>query len=89
MCKLSDRSALAGSIATMDRLIRTLVQKADIPLDDAVRMASETPAKIMGVYDRKGSLAKGKDADIIILDGDLNLRAVWAQGKLVEGTNTL
>ncbi len=43
----------------------------------------------MGVYDRKGSLAKGKDADIIILDGDLNLRAVWAQGKLVEGTNTL
>ena len=89
VCKLSDRSALAGSIATMDRLIRTMVQKADIPLADAVRMASETPARIMGVYDRKGSLQRGKDADIIILDKDLNLRAVWAMGKLVDGTNKL
>ena len=89
VCKLADRSALAGSVATMDRLIRTLVQKAEIPLEDAIRMASETPSKIMGVYDRKGSLQKGKDADMLILDQDLNIRAVWAMGKLVEGTYTL
>ena len=87
--KLADRSALAGSIATMDRLIRTMVQKAEIPLEDAVRMASETPARIMGVADRKGTLEKGKDADIMALDDDLNVRAVWAMGKIVEGTNTL
>ena len=86
VCKLADRSALAGSVATMDRLIRTLVQKAEIPLDDAIRMASETPSKIMNVYDRKGSLQKDKDADIMILDDDLNVRAVWAMGQLVEGT---
>ena len=89
VCKLADRSALAGSVATMDRLIRTLVQKADIPLEDAVRMASETPAKIMNVYDRKGSLQKDKDADIMILDENLKIRAIWAMGKLVEGTYTL
>ena len=89
VCKLADRSALAGSVATMDRLIRTLVQKAEIPLEDAVRMASETPAKIMNVYDRKGSLQKDKDADILILDEDLKVRAVWAMGKLVEGTLSL
>ena len=89
VCKLADHSALAGSIATMDRLIRTVVQKAEIPLEDAVRMASETPARIMGVYDRKGSLQKGKDADILVLDEDLNVRAVWAMGKLVPETNTL
>jgi N-acetylglucosamine-6-phosphate deacetylase len=89
VCKLSDRSALAGSIATMDRLIQTLVQKADIPLEDAVRMASETPAKIMNVYDRKGSLEKDKDADIMILDDNLNIRGVWAMGKLVEGTYSI
>lgn len=89
VCKLADRSALAGSIATMDRLIRTMVQKAEIPLEDAVRMASETPSRIMGVYDRKGSLAKGKDADILSLDKDLNIKAVWAMGKIVEGTNQL
>ena len=86
VCKLADRSALAGSVATMDRLIQTLVHKAEIPLDDAVRMASETPAKIMNVYDRKGSLQKDKDADIMILDDKQNIRAVWAMGKLVEGT---
>ncbi|MBS1308524.1 MAG: N-acetylglucosamine-6-phosphate deacetylase, partial [Bacteroides sp.] len=78
VCKLADHSALAGSVATMDRLIRTMVQKADIPLADAVRMVSETPARIMGVYDRKGSLQKGKDADIIVMDEDLKIRAVWA-----------
>ena len=89
VCKLADRSALAGSIATMDRLIRTMVQKAEIPLEDAIRMASETPARIMGVADRKGTLEKGKDADILSLDDDLNVRAVWAMGKIVEGTNTL
>lgn len=84
VCKLADHSALAGSVATMDRLIRTMVQKADIPLADAVRLVSETPARIMGVYDRKGSLQKGKDADIIVMDEDLKIRAVWAMGKLVS-----
>jgi N-acetylglucosamine-6-phosphate deacetylase len=85
VCKLSDRSALAGSIATMDRLIRTAVQQAGIPLNDACRMVSETPARIMGIYDRKGSLQRGKDADIIVLDSELNVHAVYAMGKLVTG----
>lgn len=83
VCKLADHSALAGSIATMDRLIRTMVQKADIPLADATRMASETPARIMGVSDRKGSLSKGKDADIIAMDSSLNVQGVWAMGQPV------
>ena len=89
MCKLSDRSALAGSIATMDRLINVAVTKANIPLRDACRMASETPARIMGIYDRKGSLQRGKDADIMILDNDIQLRAVYSMGELVEGTGKL
>lgn len=84
VCKLADRSALAGSIATMDRLIRTTVNMAGIPLEDAARMASETPARIMGVYDRKGSIQKGKDADIIIFDKDLNLTNVIAMGKEIK-----
>ncbi len=84
VCKLSDRSALAGSIATMDRLIRTMVMQAGIPMNDAVRMASETPARIMGIYDRKGSLQRGKDADILILDDNCELKAVYAMGNLIE-----
>lgn len=79
VCKLADRSSLAGSIATTDVLVSTMV-KAGIPLGDALRMASETPARIMGVDDRKGSLQKDKDADILILDDELNVRAVWQGG---------
>lgn len=84
VCKLADRSALAGSIATMDRLIRTMVQKAEIPLAEAVRMTSETPARIMGIYDRKGSLAVGKDADIVMMDDSLTIQGVWSMGQQVE-----
>lgn len=84
VCKLKDGSAIAGSCATMDRLIRTIVKEAGIPLEDAVRMASETPALIMGVYDRKGSICKHKDADIIVMDKNLNLTHVIAMGKAVE-----
>lgn len=86
VCKLSDRSALAGSIATMDRLIRTCVQQAGIPLEDACRMASETPARIMGILSRKGTLEAGKDADILLLSADekLDLQLVMAMGRVVE-----
>lgn len=87
VCKLADRSALAGSIATMDRLIRTCVQQAGIPLADACRMASETPARIMGVYGRKGSLEAEKDADIIMFDDALKLTYVMQMGRVV--TNEL
>ena len=83
VCKLADRSALAGSIATMDRLIATAVHMADILLQDACRMVAETPARIMGIYDRKGSLQRGKDADILILDKDIKLHAVYSMGNRV------
>lgn len=84
VCKLADRSALAGSVATMDRLVRTAVQQAEIPMEDACRMVSETPAKIMGIYDRKGSLQRGKDADIICFDKDQQLTFVMQCGRVVK-----
>lgn len=84
VCKLADRSALAGSIATMDRLVRTAVQQGCIPMEDACRMISETPAKIMKIYDRKGSLETGKDADIILFDADQQLKFVMQMGRVVK-----
>lgn len=84
VCKLADRSALAGSIATMDRLVRVAHQQAEIPLEDCCRMISETPAKIMGIYDRKGSLQSGKDADIIAFDKNQNLTFVMQCGRVVK-----
>ena len=87
VCKLADHSALAGSIATMDTLICTCIQKAEIPMIDVFRMASETPAKIMGIYDRKGSIEEGKDADIMMFNDDINLTYVMQMGH--EVTNEL
>ncbi len=84
VCKLRDGSAIAGSCATMDRLIRTAVVDAGIPLEDVARMVSETPALIMGVYDRKGSICKHKDGDIIIMDKNLNLSRVIAMGRVLD-----
>lgn len=81
--KLADRSALAGSIATTDRLIRTMVQKADVPIVDAVKMASETPARIMKVIDRKGTIEKGKDADIIIFNENIDIQCTIVNGKVI------
>lgn len=78
---LADHSALAGSVATMDRLIKTMVTQADIPLYDALIMAAQTPATIIGANNRKGSLQPGKDADIILLDNEINLHAVFAMGN--------
>lgn len=89
VCKLADHSSLAGSIATMDKLVQVMAFKANIPVADAIRMASETPANIIGIGDRKGTLQRGKDADILILDKKLNVRCVFAAGNMVEGTNTL
>ena len=88
VCKSRDLKQLVGSVATMDVLVQNMV-KAGVPLEDVLRMASETPAKLMGVYDRKGSLEKDKDADILILDKKLRIRAAWSMGQMIEGTNTL
>lgn len=83
VCKLKDRSALAGSIATADRLIRTCVLQADIPLSDAVRMASETPARIMNILDKKGTLEKGKDADIILFNENIHIQTTIVEGNII------
>ena len=84
VCKLKDHSTLAGSIATMDRVIKVAVE-AGIPFEDAVRMASETPAKVMNCYDRVGSLEEGKDADVVTMNKDLEVTGVWSQGVRYEG----
>lgn len=84
VCKLADRSALAGSIATMDRVVATAVKKVGIPLADVIRMTSETPAHIMGEDDHIGTLRKGYDANIVIYDADIQLQFVMQKGNIVR-----
>jgi N-acetylglucosamine-6-phosphate deacetylase len=83
VAKLPDRSSFAGSVATADRLVRTMTQMADVPLTDAIRMITSTPARIMGVGDKKGSLIAGKDADLVIFDRDINIEMTLIKGRVV------
>lgn len=82
VCKMPDRSAFQGSIATTDRLLRVAVQEAGIPMEDAVRMLTQTPANVMGLT-TKGFLAEGYDADLLVLDEQLFLRKILVMGKEV------
>jgi N-acetylglucosamine-6-phosphate deacetylase len=83
VAKMPDRTAFAGSVATFDRLVRNMVKLAEVPLIEAVRMASETPARIMKISDKKGSLEKGKDADIVIFDDDIQIDTTIVNGEIV------
>lgn len=82
VAKLVDRSAFGGSIATFDQLIRTLI-KAEIPFLDIIKMSTLTPARIMGIDNKTGSLEKNKEADIIVFDKDINMHAVLVRGNRV------
>ena len=86
VAKLPDRSAFAGSVATADRLVRNMIQLADVPLCDAVRMMTSTPAAIMGVADRKGTLTPGKDADIVLFDERINIQLTMVGGNIIYTT---
>jgi len=88
VAKLPDRSAFAGSVATTDQLVRNMIKLADIPLIDAIAMMTATPAKIMGVYDTKGELAVGKDADIVIFDDYINIHHTVIGGRLIYSADT-
>lgn len=83
VAKLPDRSAFAGSVATADRLVRTMIQVADIPLIDAVKMMTATPARILHVENRIGSLAIGKEADILLFDDQIRISRTIINGQTV------
>lgn len=81
VAKLPDRSSFAGSVATADRLVRTMIRIADCSLTDAIRMITATPARILGVHDRIGHLKPGYDADIVIFDEDVQVKETILQGR--------
>lgn len=83
VAKLMDRSGFAGSVCTTDRLIRTMTTLAGVTVEQAVKMASYNPARVMGIADRKGSLEVGKDADIVIFNDNVDVAATMVGGRVV------
>ncbi|MGO4733327.1 N-acetylglucosamine-6-phosphate deacetylase [Paenibacillus sp. 2KB_22] len=81
--RLKDGGALAGSTLTMIRGFRYLVQEVGLSLNTASRAASLTPARLLGIDHRTGSLAQGKQADIVLLNAELDIEGVWVKGRRV------
>jgi N-acetylglucosamine-6-phosphate deacetylase len=87
VAKLPDLSAFAGSVATTDRLVRNMVQMADVPLLDAVKMMTATPASIMSVGHLTGQLAPGMIADVVLFDDNINVSLTMVRGNVVHSAH--
>ncbi len=83
VAKLPDRSVFAGSVATADRLVRTMRNMAEIPLMQVIRMMTTTPAAILGMGQRRGCIAPGMDADMVVFDDDISICMTMIGGKVV------
>jgi N-acetylglucosamine-6-phosphate deacetylase len=74
---------LAGSTVTMEKAVATMVRKARIPLDEAVRMGSLNPARVLGIDHEKGILAAGKDADMVVMNDNFDVEMTIIGGTIV------
>lgn len=81
VARLKASGNLAGSTLTMIEAFRYIVREIGIPLVGASKMASLNPARQLGIDDDRGSIAPGKRADLLLLDGSLTLKQVWIGGK--------
>jgi len=83
--ELEGSGTLAGSTLTMGAAVRNAVALMGVSLGDAIRMASSTPARVLGLQARKGALAPGRDADLVVLDDDLEVSATMIAGRWIGG----
>jgi N-acetylglucosamine-6-phosphate deacetylase len=83
VARTPDNTGFASSTAQTVDLVRQMVRRAGCALGDAVRMASFAPARALGLDGHKGRLAAGYDADAVVLDGDLAVRATVVAGEVV------
>lgn len=87
VARMTDLSGFAGSVATADRLVRTMVRMAGLPLHEAVAMMTLHPARLLGRENELGSLEAGKKADMVLLDAQLRACRVWVGGTEIQSTN--
>ncbi|MET9899455.1 N-acetylglucosamine-6-phosphate deacetylase [Streptomyces sp. NPDC006446] len=83
VARLVEGGSIAGSTLTLDRAFQRAVTVDRLPVEDIVAAISANPARLLGVYDRVGSLEPGKDADLVVLDADFALKGVMRKGAWV------
>ncbi|MDQ8738558.1 N-acetylglucosamine-6-phosphate deacetylase [Paenibacillus sp. LHD-38] len=81
--RLREGNALAGSCLTMINAIRFMLEHTNLPLEQLSRLASGNAAKQLGISDRTGSIASGKQADLVWTDAQLRIKQTWVQGRSV------
>jgi N-acetylglucosamine-6-phosphate deacetylase len=81
--RLADGETLAGSTLTMDAALKRAVDRLEVPMTAAASAASTTPARVLGIDNRVGSLAVGQEADLVVLSDDLDVEAVMAAGRWI------
>lgn len=78
-----ENGTLAGSVLKMNNAIKNVMKFLNLPLEEVVKLASQNPAKNLGVFDQMGSIKEGKRADFVILDKDLNVVQTVRNGKVI------
>ena len=79
----ADRKALCSSVSRMNELVRNMVEMVDVPLFEAVRMATLNPAQALGLEEKIGVLAEGTLADLVVLDESLSVAMTFVNGQRV------
>ncbi|WP_330239959.1 N-acetylglucosamine-6-phosphate deacetylase [Streptomyces sp. NBC_00525] len=83
VARLVEGNSIAGSTLTLDTAFHRAVTIDRIPVEDVVRSISANPARLLGVYDKVGSLEPGKDADLVVLDEEFRLKGVMRKGEWI------
>jgi len=83
VARLVEGGSIAGSTLTLDRAFKRAVTVDRLPIEDVVSAIAANPARSLGLYDRVGSLEPGKDADLVVLDADFELKGVMRRGEWV------
>ncbi|MFF5566141.1 N-acetylglucosamine-6-phosphate deacetylase [Streptomyces sp. NPDC012623] len=83
VARLTEGGSIAGSTLTLDTAFRRAATVDRLPVEDIVRAISANPARLLGMYDRVGSLEPGKDANAVVLDADFGLKGVLHKGEWV------
>jgi len=87
LATLTELGNIAGSVTNLMKCMKKAVKEMHIPLESAVKCATANPAKAIGIFDKYGSLTPGKQADVVLLDKDLEIKYIIKSGEVVYGND--